>query len=327
MKEPTNTKKSRNLNITLMINRRTFLQNTGALAIGGMVAGQHAFGQPMVERTTAARPIGIQLYTVTNNMDTDADATLKRIAEIGYKELETAFTRKGGFYGLSAKEFKAKAGAYGLSWKAHHVGGAPFKLPAGAKPPVGADGKPIVFPASKNLRDNLKEVVDSVAEGGISYLVCSSTPIDTLDEIKQSIEVLQKAGEACKKAGIGFAYHNHTKEFDRIEGMVPYEMFITEISADLMKFELDLGWATKSGTDPLELFKKHPGRFPLWHVKDLSRITQRPVEIGAGYVDLKRVFEDANAAGLEHFFVEQDAAPEPMENIANSFKYLKSMLG
>ena len=310
-----------------MINRRKFLQNTGALALGGLAISQQTTGMTIMNNLADTKNVGLQLYTVTNAMDTDLDATLKRIAEIGYKDLESAFTRKGGFYGLTAKEFAAKTKGYGLSWRAHHVGGAPFKMPAGAKPPVGADGKPMVFPPMKNLRDHYQEVVDSATEGGVKYLVCSSTPIDTLDEIKLSIETFNKTGEACKKAGIGFAFHNHTKEFDRIEGKVPYEMFLSEISADLMKFELDLGWATKSGTDPVELFKKHPGRFPLWHVKDLDRVTQKPVEIGKGYVDLKRVFDAAESAGMQHFFVEQDAAPQPMENIATSYKNLRALIG
>lgn len=310
-----------------MINRRKFLQNTGALALGGLAISEQTTGMSITNNLADMKNVGLQLYTVTNAMDTDLDATLKRIAEIGYKDLESAFTRKGGFYGLTAKEFAAKAKGYGLSWRAHHVGGAPFKMPAGAKPPVGADGKPMVFPAMKNLRNHYQEVVDSATEGGVKYLVCSSTPIDTLDEIKLSIETFNKTGEACKKAGIGFAFHNHTKEFDRIEGKVPYEMFLSEISADLMKFELDLGWATKSGTDPVELFKKHPGRFPLWHVKDLDRVTQKPVEIGKGYVDLKRVFDAAESAGMQHFFVEQDAAPQPMDNIATSYKNLRALIG
>lgn len=310
-----------------MISRRRFFKHSGALALGGMAIGQSAAAQSLTRYTAPARPIGLQLYTVTNDMDSNVDGTLKRIAEIGYTELETAFSRKGGYYGLKAKEFTAKAKDLGLSWKAHHVGGAPFKMPAGAKPPVGADGKPIVFPLMKNLRDNYQEVVDSVAEGGIAYLVCSSTPIDTLEEIKLSIDVLSKTAEACKKAGIGFAYHNHTKEFDYIQGKVPYEMFLSEISPELMKFELDIAWATKSGTDPVELFKKHPGRFPLWHVKDLDRVTQKPVEVGAGYVDLKRVFDAAEIAGVQHLFVEQDAAPKPLENIATSYKNLKALMG
>ena len=308
-----------------MNTRRTFLKNSGALALGGALFARQASGFSEVG-PVASRPVGLQLYTVTSKIDADLNGTLKRIAEIGYLELESAFSTKGGYYGLTPKEFVTRAKEFGLSWKAHHVGGAPFRMPPGAKPPTGPDGKPMVFPPMKNLRDNYQEVVNDVAEGGVRYLVCSSTPINTLEEIRLSIETLSKTGEACKKAGIGFAFHNHTREFDRIEGQIPYEMFLSEISQDIMKMELDLGWATKAGADPVELFKKHPGRFPLWHVKDLDRVTQKPVEVGMGYADLKRVFNAADLAGLQHMFVEQDAAPQPLENIATSFNNIKKML-
>ena len=146
-----------------------------------------------------------------------------------------------------------------------------------------------------------------------------------MDDVKKSIETLSKTGEACQKAGITFAFHNHVKEFEKVEGQLPYDMFLTQISGDILKMELDLAWVTKSGTDPLELFKKNPGRFPLWHVKDLSRITQRPVEVGEGYVDLKRIFADASTAGLKYFFVEQDQAPDPLVNIATSYANLQKL--
>ncbi len=309
-----------------MINRRKFLQNSGALALGSLAIAQESSAMSLFNSTAAAPiPAGIQLYTVTAKIEADLDGTLKKIAEIGYKELESAFSRKGGFYGMKPKEFAAKAKEYGLTWRAHHCGGAPFRRPAGATPPVGSDGKPLVMPVTKNLRDNFQEVVDDCAEGGVNYLVCSSTPIDTMDEIKQSIDTLSKTGEACKKAGIGFAFHNHVKEFEKVEGQLPYDMFLTQISGDILKMELDLGWVTKSGTDPLELFKKNPGRFPLWHVKDLSRITQRPVEVGEGYVDLKRIFADASTAGLKYFFVEQDQAPDPLVNVATSYANLQKL--
>jgi sugar phosphate isomerase/epimerase len=308
-----------------MINRRKFLQNASMLTVGGLAVSQTITSMPL-KNLVQAKSIGLQLYTVTNNMDTDPDATLKRLAEIGYKDLESASSRRGGFYGLKPKEFASKVKEYGLNWRAHHITGAPSRMLAGATATqVGPDGKPL--PARLNLKDNFKEAVDLADEGGIKYLVCSSTPLENLEDIKSAIDTFNKTGEACKKAGIGFAFHNHTREFDRIEGKIPYDLFLSEVSADLMKFELDLGWATKSGTDPLELFKKYPGRFPLWHVKDLHRVTQRPVEVGTGYVDLKRVFDGAAAAGLEYFFVEQDAAPQPMENVATSYKNLKALIG
>ncbi|MBK7651616.1 MAG: sugar phosphate isomerase/epimerase [Flammeovirgaceae bacterium] len=308
-----------------MINRRKFLLSSGALALGGLAISQQSTGNVLSNKVAAARPVGLQLYTVTNAIEADLDGTLKRIAEIGYKDLETAFSRKGGYYGLKPKEFAAKAKEYGLNWRAHHIGGAGFKMPAGAAPRLDANGKPIDMPTVLNLRDNFQEAVDHAAEGGLKYLVCSSTPINTMEEINLSIETFNKTGEACKKAGIGFAYHNHTKEFDRIDGKLPYEMFLSQISADIMKMELDLAWVTKSGTDPLELFKKNPGRFPLWHVKDLDRVTQRPVEVGAGYVDLKRVFEASEISGLQYLFVEQDGAPDPLTNIATSYANIQKL--
>jgi hypothetical protein len=307
-----------------MISRRKFLRNSGAFAIGSLVLARPLSGAAL-RNLSPMHAVGIQLYTVMGKMDEDLDGTLKKIGEIGYRDIESAFSRKGGFYGMTSKEFAMKVKDHGLSWRAHHVGGAPYKPAPGAKPPTGPDGKPIVIPPMKNLRENMQEVVDAAAEGGIEWLVCSSTSIGTLDEIKQSAETLNKTGEACKKAGIGFAYHNHWKEFEKVEGQLPYDTFL-QISPDIMKLELDLAWATKAGMDPVELFKKNPGRFLLWHVKDLNKETQKPVEVGAGYIDFKPIFENAKLAGMKYFFVEQDGAPQPFDNITTSFNNLKKIM-
>jgi sugar phosphate isomerase/epimerase len=300
-----------------MINRRKFMQASGVLALGSVISVKSVLAREKLPlNLVAPRPAGLQLYTVTSVIEDDLDGTLKKIAEIGYKELESATSRKGGYYGLKAKEFAAKVKEYGLSWKAHHTTGAPRR--STGTPPAG-------FVAPKNLQENYQEVVNELAEGGVGYLVCSSTPIDTMESIKKSIETFNKTGEAARKAGINFAFHNHVKEFEKVDDKLPYDMFLSEVSADLMKMELDLAWVTKAGVDPLELFKKSPGRYPLWHVKDLDRVTQKPVEVGAGYVDLKRIFADAKTAGLQHIFVEQDAAPQPLDNIAASLKNLQKL--
>ena len=216
-------------------------------------------------------PVGLQLFTFFSSIDDDVNGTLKKIAAIGYKEIESAFSKKGGFYGMKPKEFAALA-VLGMSWKSHHVIGAPFKMPPGAKMPAGADGKPMTIPPMKNLKENMQELVDQVAEGGVEFLVCANTPITSLDEVKGSIEVLNKTDEACKKAGIGFCYHNHDAEFKAVDGQIPYELFLSQTK---MKMELDLAWAIKGGKDPVELFKQNPGRFPLWHVKDLDQRNER----------------------------------------------------
>jgi len=304
--------------------RRDFIVRSGALALGTLaLAGKQASAWMPASALPAP---GLQLYTVMGVIDKDLDGTLKRLSEMGYRNLESAFSMKGGFYGLSATEFASKAKSFGLSWQAHHTMGAPFKMPAGAKPPVGADGKPMVIPPMKNLRDNAQEIVDGVAAGGVKYLVCASTPLDTWDEVKQSTETLAKTGELCRKAGIGFAYHNHTKEFEKVEGQVPFDYMAAQLSPKEVKFELDLAWATKAGINPVELFRKHPGRFPLWHVKDLDKASFKPVEIGAGYIDFKPIFENASVSGLEYYFVEQDQAPAPLDNLNNSLQALRKLI-
>ena len=89
--------------------------------------------------------------------------------------------------------------------------------------------------------------------------------------------------------------------------------------------ELDLAWATKAEQDPLELFKQHPNRFPLWHVKDLDKTTKNPTEVGSGYIDFKRIFANAKNSGMKYFFVEQDAAPQPLQNVTTSYNNLKKL--
>ena len=303
-----------------MLKRRQFIQQSAALSLGGLLTAK-SFSSLL--QTPLNQPAGLQLFTLFGVLDKDVPGGIKKIAEVGYKEIESAFSMKGGFYGMSAKDFASLLKDNGLSWKSHHVLGAPFKMPAGAKPPAGADGKPITIPPMKNLKENMQELVDGVAEGGVNYLVCANIPLNTADEIKEAVDILGKTGEACKKAEITLAYHNHEAEFKNIDGQVPYNVLLTQLKPDILSMELDLGWASHSGNDPVELFKKYPGRFPLWHVKDIDKQSGKPVELGAGFIDFKRIFDNASTAGMRHFFIEQDGAPKPFENIANSLAYLK----
>jgi sugar phosphate isomerase/epimerase len=319
-----------------MTNRRKFLQQSGALALAGWVLPQFGGANSLFERN-AMRPIGLQLYTLGNLMTTDAKGTLEKIAGIGYKELESAGSQKGNYYGYTPKEFAAMVKDAGMHWRSAHVGGAPFTLEQimkMAKPKTAEDSARIQKlaeqfkngPKTLNLTENYQQLADNAAEGGISYLVCSSIPVSTLDEIKTAVDVFSKAGEACKKNGVQFAYHNHTTEFDEVEGHRPFDYILNNTDKDLVKMELDLAWATKAKQDPVELFKLHPGRYPLWHVKDLDKTTMNPIEVGAGIVNFKQAFDNAKESGMKYFFVEQDGAPQPLQNVTNSFNYLNKML-
>lgn len=303
-----------------MTNRRTFIRQAGSLALGSVALSQGLSG---LFEQKKHYDLGVQLYTLMAVIDKDTQGVLKQVAGLGYKNIESAFSRQGGFYGKSAKEFAAMTQDMGLTWRAHHVIGAPFKLPPGAKMPTDEQGNPIKLPPMRNLKENMQELVDDVAAGGIKYLVCANIPANTPEEVAEAVQILTKTGEACKKAGLQLVYHNHDWEFKMVGNSKPYDVFLSQIPADLMKMELDLAWVTKAGVDPVELFKKHPGRFPLWHVKDIAAdmLTLKPV--GQGSIDFKRIFKNAKKAGLEYPFIEHDMPADGIASLSASISYLK----
>ena len=310
--------------------RRKFIQSGTIAAAGLLFARSAAAG--IFPGKNALPAAGLQLYTLGDMMTKDAKGTLDKLAAIGYKEVESAGSQKGNFYGYKPKDLADMIKAAGMTWRSAHVGGAAYskeglmKMAKNAADSARMDkiwDRMKDMPKSLNLKENHQELADAAAEGGIGYLVCSSIPVSTLDEIKSAVDVFNKAGEACKKAGVQFAYHNHTSEFDEVEGHRPFDYILTNTDKNLVKMELDLAWATKAKQDPVALFKMHPGRFPLWHVKDLDKTTMNPAEVGTGVVDFKHVFENAKESGMKYYFVEQDGAPKPIENVTNSFNYLK----
>jgi sugar phosphate isomerase/epimerase len=317
-----------------MATRRKFLQQSGAFALGCLLIPQLSKSALFSLRKNYP-PIGLQLYTMGNLMTTDTKGTLQKLAAIGYREVESAGSQKGNFYGFKPKEFATMVKDAGMHWRSAHVGGAAFKTSQIMKMAKNAEDSARIksylekmknAPKPLNLTDNYQQLADDAAEGGLSYLVCSSIPVSTLDEIKTAVEVFTKSGEACKKNGVQFAYHNHVTEFDEVEGHRPFDYILNHTGKDLVKMELDLGWATKAKQDPVELFKLHPGRFPLWHVKDLDKATMEPTEVGSGFIDFKRIFDNAQESGMKYFFVEQDGAPKPFEDVTKSYDDLKKIL-
>lgn len=317
-----------------MATRRKFLQQSGTAALTALLAPNLGWAASFFEKKTAM-PIGLQLYTLGDLMITDPKGTLDKLAAIGYKELESAGSQKGNFYGYKPKEFAAMVKAAGMHWRSAHVGGAPFTMGQIMKMAKTAEDSARIqkmiekfknAPKPLNLTDNYQQLADDAAEGGLSYLVCSSIPVATMDEIKAAVDVFSKTGEACKKNGVQFAYHNHQTEFDEIDGHRPFDYILNNTDSQLVKMELDLAWATKAKQDPVALFKLHPGRYPLWHVKDLDKNTMNPTEVGSGIIDFKRIFDNAKESGMKYFFVEQDQAPQPLQNVTNSFNYLRKLV-
>jgi len=311
------------------MNRRDFIKGSAlsatALAVGGsgMQGFSQPFGHPGIANGPpfAMRPIGVQLFTFFGKIEQDVPGTLKKIKELGYSELESAFSMKPGYYGMSAKEFATTTKDLGLAWRSHHVLGTPFVPPPGMKLPPAMEN----MPKPKDLKTNAQELVDDVATGGIKFIVCASIDISTGDNVKNSIDILNKAGDLASKAGLTLCYHNHDKEFATVDGVVPYDLFLSQLSPSI-KMELDLAWVAKAGLDPVAIFAKNPGRFPLWHVKDFNKDFTALQPVGKGVIDFKKIFAASDTAGLQHAFVEHDMPPDAFASITDSITYLKTIL-
>ena len=316
------------------MNRKTFIQQTGMLAAAGMLypSLSRAAGFILPKPDDA---IGLQLYTVGGLMDSDAKGTLQKLAAIGYKNLESASGMKGLYYGFKPKEFSSMVKDMGMTWRSGHVGGVPFtmttlmKLATSAKDSAQMQKyKPFIehMPKMPSLQDSAQQLADEAAEGGLEFLICAAIPTKTMDDVKLAVDVFGKAGEACKKAGVQFAFHNHSFEFVPINGILPYDYIMENTDKELVKSELDLGWVTVAGLNPVEVIKKYHGRIPLWHVKDIDKTTKEPVEIGKGYVDFKPIFDVSKTSGMKYFFIEQDGAPNPIVNVTDDYNSLKKIL-
>jgi len=315
-----------------MTNRREFLKKTGAAALGSMLIHDILKAVPP-ENARPLTSVGIQTFTLNSFMGNDPKATFKKLADIGFKNIETATYSDDKYYGFGPKEFRSMINDQGLEWIGHHVMGVP--LASLFAPPENPTPEQIKrfeqmkqFAANMkapNLTDNMQKIVDDAAEGGLKYLICASTAINTMDKIKKAVETFSKAGEACKKAGLQFAYHNHATEWDPVEGTTAYDFILSQTDKDLVKMELDLGWVATAKKNPADLFNGHPGRFPLFHLKDFNLATNTMVPVGAGDVDFGASFANADLAGMKYYFIEQDNA-KSMDDVIIAFNNIRKKL-
>ena len=242
--------------------------------------------------------IGLQLYTVRDQMKADFEGTLARVAEIGYKEVEFA-----GYFNHTPADVRAILDKHGLSAPSTHVGDI--------------------------STDAWKAALDAAHAIGHEYIVVPWIPVErrkTLDDWKQVAADFNRAAQAAHAAGIQFAYHNHDFEFPKVDGQVPYDVLLQNTDPKLVQLEIDLYWITKAGQDPLTYFARWPGRVPLVHVKDSAGPPDhKMVDVGQGKIDWKRIFAKKDQAGIKHAFVEHDQPPQPFEDIAVSYRTLKNL--
>lgn len=302
-----------------MEKRRKFLKTAGAFAAGSLIV---PFGcSPKKPQETAtekvvapakSKDIGIQIYTLRNEIEKDGlEVTMEKVAAKGYKWIEPFGYEGRKFLGKTPQEFKKMLNDLGMSAPSVH-----------SVTEVSSSG------GKEAILDQMKTTAEDAIAIGSKYLVWAFLkPEDrtSMDDYKRHIETWNKFGEVCKEAGIQFAYHNHDFEFIEFDGIKPYDVIMKETDADLVKFELDLYWIIKGGYDPVEYFKKDPGRFHLWHVKDMYPEDDHFAPVGKGKIDFKKIFEARETSGMKYFFVEQDETREgvsPFDTIEISWNYL-----
>lgn len=293
-----------------MPTRRSFIKSTSVVAAGALFT-------PSIFNFNK-NYIGLQLYTVRDAMQKDPQGTLAKVAAIGYNSIEAAtYTDTELFYGMDVASFAKVLSANGLIVPSSH-----YRL--GEDKTNGADMK-------GTLLHDWDKAVDDASALGVKYMVCawlSEKERGNIDHFKYVADQLNIAGARCKKAGIQLCYHNHDFEFIAQDGTLPYNIILSDTDKDLVKMEMDMYWVTKAGHDPITLINENPGRFPLWHIKDMDKTPEHSfTEVGNGTIDFKKIFGYSDKAGMKYFFVEQDKTPgDPFDSITKSYAYIKKNL-
>lgn len=290
-----------------MIKRRTFIKQSGLAFAAAAVLPSVLYS------CDRDYPLGLQLYSLRETIGDDVKATINKVAGVGFKEVETyGYSSENGFWGLSVSEFKNLLSDNGLNSPSGHYGLDEYLSKEGSKSDFaytldvahGLDQKYVIIP---HISDKLRT---------------------SLDDYKRMADKLNEAGEMCKDAGLKLAYHNHAFEFKDYNGENGYEVFLNNTDKNLVVFEMDIYWIVRAGKDPVTLFEQNPGRFPLWHVKDMSKSNNElNTEIGSGTIDFKKIFDMAKEAGGKHFIIEQENFEmDPYKSLTQSYNYIKNDL-
>ena len=288
-------------NNCMLNNRRDFLRMSAFAAAGLSLpfAGKSA---SLFEGFSATKlpTFGLQLWTVKEDMEKDAKGTLKKIADYGYKQIESFEGSKGVFWGMDHKEFKKYMDELGMKIVSAH------------------------FDTSKDFERKAAEA----AAIGMKYLICPHKgPQKSIDDYKKIADEFNKNGETCKKNGIRFAYHNHDYSFVPMKGKVPQDVMMDNTNKDTVDFEMDIYWVVAAGNDPLTYFKKYPNRFRLCHIKDLAKTKSghESCQLGKGTIDFKTILKAGTEAGLKYYVVEQEAftGSNPLKSAELDYTYLQ----
>jgi sugar phosphate isomerase/epimerase len=295
--------------------RREFIQLSAAGAMGALFVSQYSCSSG-----SGFDGVALQLYTIRDAISADLAGTLKKVAEMGYKYLELAGYGDGKFYGMEPAEFKKLVTDLGMVILSSHT-------------QVEAEGITL---------DNAKKMADDHAKLGVKYCLQPWVVPEartTVASWQKMVSDWNQVGKIMKESGIQFGYHNHNFEFADVEGKIPFfDIMMPQLDKELVTIELDLFWTTKAGQNPVDIFKKYPGRFQLFHMKDMFTkeapfFTTDGVKdfapVGAGVIDFKTILASKDIAGVKYLVVEQDnrgGEPTPLEDIKTSITNIKTKI-
>lgn len=276
-----------------MKTRRDFLKTSATLTAGSLI---WRTATPAAEFNN----VGVQLYTFRKELQSDTIGVLKKIAALGIKQIESARSDKGNYYGLTGKEMKKVCGELGMTLRSGHI----------------------------HVDNDFSKTMHEAAAAGQEYLICSTMPSkgQTTENYKKVADAFNKTGEECRKLNLKFGYHNHEYEFETDKGEVLYDVLLKNTDPTLVHMELDLGWVIVGGKDPIDYFKNYPGRFPLWHLKDMNMTKKESTEFGKGKLDIAKMLRHGKESGMQYFFIEQEEyASTPFESMKENMDYLAQL--
>lgn len=295
--------------------RRTFLQSTAAFSAAALTAQLARPLYAMPQQSQYMDTIGLQVYTIRNQMKADSKKALKAVADAGYKQVELGNVMENPEYAAQAREVGLNVTSSFMSWDA-------------------------VCKPGKNGVPTTDQVVEAAKKMELQHLVFGYIGKgfrETTEQMKKIAKSSNELGKKAADAGIQLCYHNHSFEFEKIDGdTTGYDVLMNELDNDLVKFEFDVFWAKIGGWDPLETLKKLDGRVSQVHLKDLKEGSEVVYdegkvpkdafqECGDGSIDMAAVMKLASEIGAVNCHVEQDQSPDPIKSIGQSIGHLKSL--
>ena len=322
------------------MHRRTALSTLATLSAAAAIAPGTLRAKTRRDMSDREHPFGVQLFTIPKLVEADLPGTLALLAEIGYREVEFF-----GPYPFSAEatreSWEGVKGMLGLSDNAFY-GHSPAEV--GAMLRDNGLAAPSVHVDLLSLRENLDALAEGLAPLAPQTLVVPAVDLKlrtTLDDYKRLADDANAIGRRLGERGMAFGYHNHGYEHLELSGETPLDYLLANTDPEHVRFELDVFWMAAAGADPVDYLERYPGRFRLIHLKDAREPFSFPndgqtpdewmagfplmADPGEGVLDIPAILAAAEASGVEHYYLERDLAPEPVETLRNSYGLLTEM--